>query len=82
MKKIYLFIILNLFFLQNIHATTIANCGPSAGLSYFPYSGILTKDNSGFENDAISDGNVTLSKNSDSYDILYKDATGTIVSSR
>ena len=82
MKLIFLLIFFNLFFIQNSHSLTIANCGPSKGISYFTYSGITSKEDSGFENDGISEGSVTLSKNSELYDILYKDATGTIASSR
>lgn len=81
MKLFFFIIFFKFIFLQNLFAETLANCGASKGISYFPFSGINLKKNSGFADDEIKDGIVTLTKQGDKYDILFKDASGILSSS-
>ena len=63
------------------HAELNVSCGASAGYSYYFAGGLVSEANSGFTDDGISDGKVSLTmSDSGAADILTIDATGTIKS--
>tara|TARA_B100001093_G_scaffold354256_1_gene338738 strand:- start:244 stop:726 length:483 start_codon:yes stop_codon:yes gene_type:complete len=81
MKKILLLII----FISSIavNAETIASCEGLKGQSYYPDIGMYTdKDNSGWQDDGISNGKTSVIRNGDSFDILFVDTLGDINSSK
>ncbi len=64
-------------------AQAIATCTSPSGYSYNHHQGFIDEENSGWIEDAISGGVVTLQKLADgTYDILFLDATKQIFSSR
>lgn len=66
---------------QQLHAQTIANCGPVAGKSFYHYAGSLSKKLSGWDDDRITKGVTTFQKLPDGgYDIMLVDARGKIIS--
>ncbi len=57
------------------NAQTIATCQDPDGYSYYHYSGVVPKGNSGFTQDKITGGRVTLQKlGAKKYDIVFHDA--------
>jgi hypothetical protein len=57
------------------------SCGSSSGYSYYFLGGLVGKDNQGFAEDAISDGQFTLTVNDiGDGDVLARDASGNITS--
>jgi hypothetical protein len=73
---------------QNATGLTV-NCGEPTGYSFYFEGGLVSKERSGFTDDGIMDGAVTLLVSSDDptnssvdADVLTKDATGTIRSAR
>lgn len=64
-------------------AGTIAACGPQEGRAYYPAAGLVPKGKDGWADDQISAGSTTLTQNAEGQlDILFKDATGEIVSAK
>jgi hypothetical protein len=64
-------------------AQDIANCSGARGQAYFPFAGVVSKDKSGWREDAISGGKIIVRKlGAKEYDIIYNDATRSGVSSR
>lgn len=62
-------------------AENLAVCGSVVGKSYFAEKGIVSKKDSGWNDDKISRGKITLVKlGKNQYDLLFLDATGAIVS--
>ena len=81
MKKI----LLSIIFISSlaINAETIASCEGLKGQSYYPNIGMFTdKDTSGWQDDGISNGKVSVIKNGNSFDILFVDTLGDINSSK
>ena len=71
MKKILLLII----FISSIavNAETIASCEGLKGQSYYPNIGMfIDKDNSGWQDDGISNGKTSVIRNGDSFYIAYE----------
>jgi hypothetical protein len=66
---------------QPVSAETLANCSDPEGQVYYVAHGLVDEKDSGWVKDKITDGSVSLIKNSDGYDILFMDATNKIVSS-
>ena len=66
-------------------AEELAVCGASQGHAYYPMAGLLaqsgSKDGGKWHPDSISQGKFTLTRQGDTYDILFADASGAIVSS-
>lgn len=61
----------------------IAQCSNPSGKGYYPNIGLVSKGQSGWEDEKITNGLVSLVKNdTNEYDILFVDATKRIVSSR
>lgn len=64
-------------------AGTIAACGPQKGRAYYPAAGLVQKGKDGWVDDQMSGGSTTLTRNAKGeLDILFKDATGEIVSAK
>lgn len=58
-------------------------CGESDGHVYYPQRGLAaSRKGTGWTQDRIGGGRLTLSKQGDDVDILYADATGRVKSSR
>ncbi len=56
-------------------AQTIATCQDPDGYSYYHYSGVVPKGSSGFTQDKITGGRVSLQKlGAQKYDIVFSDA--------
>ena len=59
----------------------VATCSSPKGWVYYNYSGVMPKNKSGWQEDAISKGVFTIKKLSDNtYDILVKDSRGALFS--
>ena len=67
--------------LGNARAEVIASCGGSAGKVYFVEGGAVSKEQSGFQNDKVSDGTISLTFENEELDVVYGDATGELYSS-
>ena len=66
----------------NVYATDIAQCSNPSGKSYYPELGLVTKKNSGWSDDKITDGLIKLTKTGkDKFDITFVDSTKRIISS-
>jgi hypothetical protein len=64
-------------------AADVAVCSNPSGKGYYPYVGVLDKKSSGWIDEKITGGLTTLRKlGQGDYDLLYVDATQTIVSAR
>ena len=69
-------ILLSIFLISSlaINAETIASCGALKGVSYYPYLGVFSdKENSGWQDDGISEGKTTLTFDGTGFDILFID---------
>lgn len=63
-------------------AEPLAVCGPQAGRAFYVEGGAVPANASGWQDDRISEGKVTLNRNADGkFDIVYADATGGVFSS-
>lgn len=82
MKKIKIFAFVFFSFSSTaIWSQTVASCGESEGVSYYHHATILSKKNSGFTKDRITNGMISLQKMPDgSYDILLVDVRKKILS--
>jgi hypothetical protein len=64
-------------------AVDIAQCSNPSGKAYYPYLGMMKKENSGWTDDKITGGITTLSKiGENEYDILFVDSLKRIISSK
>ena len=78
MKKTILTFLVLIFATHNI-AETIASCGPSQGQSYFPYLGqFMDKNTSGWQEDKIANGKVSVTLTDKEFDIMFVDILGDI----
>lgn len=76
------FIIFFLLIHELSYAEVVARCTDSKGKSYFPNVGLITKDKSGWEDDAITGGVITLTRDKKgNFDVMFLDATKRITSS-
>jgi hypothetical protein len=72
-----------LFFPVATLAQTVATCGDSAGHAYYPATKMTSDKNSGWQQDGIRGGRLTLTKvDAKDYDVLYADSMGRVVSSK
>ncbi len=63
-------------------AQNVTTCRAPKGYSYYHYQGLTSKESSGFTEDKLSNGVLTIKKvDSETFDILYIDARKTITSS-
>ena len=71
-----------LLFSPNVFANTLSvSCGESKGYSYYFESGVVDKKNSGFSDDGITGGLISLTlDDKNKGDVLSKDATGVLKS--
>ena len=79
-----LLLIMAFLALPHISAGNIASCEGLKGWSYYPNKGdLITKENSGWDQDAISKGKTTLTfSETEGIDILFVDVVGDINSSK
>ncbi len=64
-------------------ALDVARCANPSGMVYYPFLGVVDKKNAGWHDDKISGGRFTLTRHdANGYDILYTDATKSVISSR
>lgn len=63
------------------YSQTLLTCDSPKGKGYYYPGPLVSKGNSGWGDDGISSGSFALIKNKDKFDILYKDASGNMVSS-
>ncbi len=64
-------------------AETLALCGPQAGRTYYFAGGVVTSKDAGWQDDAVSGGRTTLSRDtSGKLDLVFSDASGGVYSSR
>tara|TARA_B100000963_G_C22368839_1_gene554925 strand:- start:172 stop:630 length:459 start_codon:yes stop_codon:yes gene_type:complete len=66
---------------SNVYAETLLTCDAPKGKGYYYQGPIISKKLAGWSDDGISKGSFSLIKNKDKFDILYKDASGSLVSS-
>ena len=65
---------------QSIHAEEVAVCGGESGYAYFAGYGVVPENKVGWHKDAITGGKITVTVTNGKYDLLYADATGSLVS--
>ena len=88
MKKLNLFsslltLVIFIGFTGSVFAEKIASCNNASGYSNYHHAGILGKKQSGWTEDKITGGIFTVIKtNEKEYDILFTDASKTIISSK
>lgn len=64
-------------------ADNIAQCSNPSGKGYFPYLGMVSKSNAGWDDEKITGGLVTLTKiKSGEYDVRFVDSSKRIISAR
>lgn len=63
-------------------ADVLIKCGGSQGYTYFVEGGLVSSVDAGWQKDAIKKGAYTLTKEGESYDLIFSDAMGRTVSSR
>lgn len=75
--------LLALLFNTAAHAEDIAACSDPTGKGYFPEIGLVTKEDSGWEDEKITGGITKLTKlGENQYDILFVDMRKDIISAR
>ncbi len=67
---------------QENTTTIVTRCGSASGHSFFFPGGVVSLDESGWEKDTISSGQVLLIYNGGKPDIIFADATKQITSAR
>jgi len=60
----------------------IAVCHSPVGKAYYAFDGIVPQNKAGWQDDAITGGKYTLTRQGNDYDLLYVDATKRVVSTR
>jgi hypothetical protein len=63
-------------------AEDIAVCHSPVGKAYYAFDGIVPQSKAGWQDDAITGGKYTLTRQGNDYDLLYVDATKRVVSTR
>jgi len=71
------------FLCTQASSETIISCGESSGYSYFFEGGLVPKNSAGnWTEDGIKGGGISLVKAGEELDLLYKDASSRLVSTR
>lgn len=65
-----------------VFAQVVTRCGTSQGYSYYFSGGYVPADKSGWTEDTISPGSLSLAINDDEVDLIFSDATGNARSSK
>jgi len=71
-----------LLFPTIVFSQEIAVCHSPKGRAYYPNIGVVPANKAGWQDDAISGGRYTLTKQGNDLDILYTDATKRVASSK
>ena len=67
----------------NIAASqSLFDCGPNAGYSYYFAGKYVSADKAGWHEDGTSEGQFSLILRADDLDVLFRDATGSLVSAQ
>jgi lipopolysaccharide biosynthesis glycosyltransferase len=74
MRKV-LGILLLCFFANNAIGQEVANCKSPKGKAYYFNMGIVPATKAGWDDDKISGGAITLTKQGNDFDVLYFDVT-------
>lgn len=84
MRKAFTVVILScLLFPSAGLALDVARCANPSGKGYYPFLGLVGKNDAGWQDEKISGGLATLTRLSQGeYDILFTDATKSVVSSK
>lgn len=85
MKTLFKILLLATFTLiaDKSFAETLASCSGENGQAYFPESSLVTSKDAGFKKDDVTEGLTSLIFNDKGeFDILFKDASGEIQSSK
>jgi len=63
-------------------AEIVASCGASKGHAYYVSKGLVQPKDSGWTEDAISEGSFQLIRSGEDWDVIYTDASGGTLSAR
>jgi hypothetical protein len=63
-------------------AEDIAVCHSPVGKAYYAFDGIVPQNKAGWQDDAVTGGKYTLSRQGKDFDLLYVDATKRVASTR
>ena len=78
----FLITLISIFIFSNSsYANTLLTCDAPKGKGYFYEGVMIPKNQAGWSDDGMSKGSFSLIKNKNKFDILYKDASGALVSS-
>ena len=61
---------------------SLFDCGPNAGYSYYFAGGYVSEDKAGWHEDGTSEGQFSLILRGDDLDVLFRDATGSLISAQ
>ncbi len=81
MRKM-VFVALATFISDVAFAEDLAICHSPSGKAYYAYNGIVPKDKAGWQDDAITGGTYTLTRQGKELDLLYVDATKRVASTK
>lgn len=64
-------------------AQDVARCSDSKGQAFYPFAGLIPKDKSGWREDGVTKGRITVKRlSNDEYDLIFTDTQRPDVSSR
>ena len=63
-------------------AQSLFDCGPNIGYSYYFAGEYVSAENAGWHEDGTSDGQFSLILRGDDLDVLFRDASGSLVSAQ
>lgn len=66
----------------SVLAQSIVDCGRNSGYSYYFAGGYVSADKAGWHEDGTSDGQFSLILRGEELDVLFRDATGSLVSAQ
>jgi hypothetical protein len=82
MKRILLVALLSVFMIGSVRAEIIAECGASAGYSFYLQGPNVPANKSGWTDDKISKGSTSIVLIDDKFDVLFSDGNSKNKSSR
>lgn len=81
--KIKAFVVAITLISAPVFAQDVARCSDSKGQAFYPFSGLIPKDKSGWREDGISKGRITVKRLANNeFDLIFSDAQRPDVSSR
>ena len=76
------FFVLTTFVSSYAFSQDLAICHSPKGKAYYAHNGIVPKDKAGWQDDAITGGTYTLTRQGKEFDLLYVDATKRVASTK